>query len=429
MTTRWFKLPLYIGRPSPWVSLVYLSLSKQFPSSGHQAHVLTKAEYTQLPKSFQADTFSFTQLSPHFTGLRATVGHVTGRTKLEPVVPPPQKASPKEFLKHVNALCRFPRYFGNPEGLNAAADYIKGQWLEMGYKPEQIQEQVFTVDGQDYKNVSLVLGPPDADRVIVGAHYDVFSKHSFEAKPQQGLDAPIDRPGADDNASGVAGLLELSRLLKPYENQLNKRLDVVAFTLEEPPNYDEPSMGSQQHAIAAAADAKAQSSKILGMICLEMIGYFSDESKSQGYPVPSINELGQIVRGQNRLSEEDKFREIDYSFPNSPLRHLYGDKGDYLALMSTPGSFGWLQMVRNTMSQASSVPIKTLTTPGFLDLQLSDHRNYLKLGIPSVMVTDTAFYRNHNYHTADDTPESLDPVRAAHGVDGLIRTMVYLTVS
>lgn len=334
---------------------------------------------------------------------------------------------PEDFMTHVNALCQQPRYFPNTEGLNAVADYIQNQWRAMGYRDDQIREEPFTVGGKMYKNVVLTLGPKNADRYIVGAHYDVFNPRSLDKNAPTGLEAPNDYPGADDNASGVAGLLELSRALKPHEKDLKKRVDVVAFTLEEPPNFGKPTMGSYQQAMQAAEEAKTNNANLLGMLCLEMIGYYSDVPGSQGYPLPSLPELRDRLSGKTSLQYE-----TDLPYKQSPMRHVYGDKGNYVALMTTPGALPLLRQVQQAWPQADSLPVKTLAfplLPGALNLHESDHQNYLKLGVPALMVTDTAYYRNPNYHHETDRPETLNSKRATAVTDAIAQAVLTLATT
>ena len=152
-----------------------------------------------------------------------------------------------------------PRDFGHPENLNAAATYIK---VEFEKTTGRVFEQPFVIDGIEYKNVILELGPPidqSGGVIVLGAHYDAFDIY----------------PAADDNASGVAGLLELSRMLDGVE--LAKTVQLVAFTLEEPPFFRTSGMGSAQHA-TSLFDANVP---VELMISIEMIGFFSDEPGSQ----------------------------------------------------------------------------------------------------------------------------------------------------
>ena len=156
------------------------------------------------------------------------------------------------------------RSFDNLRSLEKAGDYISGKFAEYGYQPHR---QEYVADGQKYFNVIASAGKSKDERevVVVGAHYDVA----------------FDLPGADDNASAVAGLLEVARFAKRYEDELPCRIEFVAFTLEEPPYFRTEQMGSYVHA-KSLFDKKM---KVKGMICLEMIGYFTDAKNSQKYPI------------------------------------------------------------------------------------------------------------------------------------------------
>jgi len=202
--------------------------------------------------------------------------------------------------------------------------------------------------------------------LVVGAHYDSVSR----------------TPGADDNASGIAGLMEMARLLRdnPPPN-----LRLVAFCPEEPPAYRTKAMGSYFY----ARSLRENNVKLLGMICLEMIGYFADSPGSQSYPLPFMNTV-------------------------------YPDRGDFIAMVGNIRSALWTRRVRNVFAGATDLPVETLNAPSILvGIDFSDHWSFNKFGYPAVMVTDTAFYRNPHYHLPTDTPETLDYQRTAKVVDGL----------
>ncbi|MEB3205858.1 MAG: M28 family peptidase [Vampirovibrionales bacterium] len=199
-----------------------------------------------------------------------------------------------------------------------------------------------------------------------------------------------DMPGADDNASGVASLLELSRLLKERASKLDKQIDLVAFTLEEPPNFATNNMGSAHHAESVKDDVK----KIKGMIALDMVGYFKDEKDSQKYPLPIF-------------------------------KWFHGDKGNFIGVIGNLPAWGWIQQVKHTMGRNTALPVKWLSAPDFIPgVDFSDHRNYSRLGIPSVMISDLAFYRNPHYHQHTDKPETLDYKRMGQVVEGLLGTLI-----
>lgn len=257
------------------------------------------------------------------------------------------------------------RNYSNLASLNKAADYIKAEFEKCGVKAE---EQVYKVNGSEYKNIICSFGPADAERLIVGAHYDVCDK----------------QPGADDNATGVAGLLEIARLLKSQAPALRYRIDLVAYTLEEPPFFRTEHMGSAVH----ANYLKDNKIKVKAMVCLEMLGYFSDKPKSQRYPI-------------------------------GILKLFYPSKANYIAVVSKFGQGKLLRKVKRNMIKGSAIDVRSLSAPAFITgIDFSDHLNYWKHGFDAVMITDTSFYRNANYHEATDSIETLDFDRMTEVVKG-----------
>ena len=157
------------------------------------------------------------------------------------------------------------RNYKNIDTLNKVVDYIKNEFEKIGL---DVEEQPFIANNNTYKNIIGSYNSTASKRLIVGAHYDVDG----------------DQEGADDNASAVAGLLELARLVAENKPKLDYRIDFVAFNLEEMPFYTTNEMGSYVH----AKSLKDNDIDVIGMICLEMIGYFSDEPNSQTYPLPYL---------------------------------------------------------------------------------------------------------------------------------------------
>jgi Zn-dependent M28 family amino/carboxypeptidase len=266
-----------------------------------------------------------------------------------------------------------PRNYENLASLNQAADYISNEFKKLGLI---VEEQRYTTMGAEYKNIIVSFGPKDAERLIVGAHYDVCSHQD----------------GADDNASGTAGLLELARMLKWKSPELEYRIDLVAYTLEEPPFFRTDEMGSAVHA-KSLHDAGVE---VKGMICLEMIGYFSEERGSQDYPIGC-------------------------------LKLVYPRKGNYIALVGKLGKSKILRQTRRKMRKEMDMKIKSITAPSWVPgIDFSDHLNYWKYGYRAVMVTDTAFYRNKHYHQPTDTAEKLDFDKMADIVAGVFNAITAL---
>jgi hypothetical protein len=278
---------------------------------------------------------------------------------------PAATVDPRRLEDHVRELVAIrSRSFGYPQQLDRAAAYIRDRLQATG---AAVTEQTFTEGGDTYRNVCARFGPEAGERIVVGAHYDTADEN----------------PGADDNASGVAGLLELAVLLG--RDPPPARVDLVAFTLEEPPAFGTGMMGSAHH----AASLHMSGVRVRAMICLEMIGFFSERPGSQHYPLPGIG-------------------------------RLYPPRGDFIAVVGRLGE-GWLvRRIKSAMRRASSLDVQSLNAPGLVPgVALSDHRAYWAYGYPAVMVTDTAMYRNLAYHSDDDLPETLDYARMAEVVAGL----------
>jgi Zn-dependent M28 family amino/carboxypeptidase len=265
-----------------------------------------------------------------------------------------------------------PRDWAHPDWLERAADYIRGEFQAAG---GGVADQPYTVGGRTYRNVIASFGPETQERVVVGAHYDAAG--------------PL--PGADDNASGVAGLLELARLLGASPPLL--RVELVAFSLEEPPFFRTGGMGSAVH----ARSLKEQGVPVRAMISLEMIGYFSDLDGSQQLPSPL-------------------------------LKALYPSRGDFIAVVGKLDQVRLVRRVKRAMLGAAPLPVYSINAPRAVPgVDFSDQLNYWEAGYDALMITDTAFYRNPNYHTARDTAGTLDYARMAMVVDGVHAAVLNLS--
>lgn len=287
---------------------------------------------------------------------------LVGRSTVR-LVPP---CDPGRLEVHVRQLAvEFaPRDHRHTVNLDRVAAYIGGLFGEAGGR---VAEQVFVVKGRTYRNVSGRFGPEAGERIVVGAHYDAYGPF----------------PGADDNASAVAGILELARMLK--ENPPMFPVELVAFTLEEPPSFGTGNMGSVRHAKAL----KAAGVRLRAMLCLEMIGCFKDEAGSQSFPLPLAGSW-------------------------------YGDQGDFIAVVGRWGDIPLVRRVKGAMAGSSALPVRSMTAPRWVQgIDFSDHRSYWDQGYPAVMITDGAFFRNRAYHTEGDTPERLDYRRMALAVQAV----------
>lgn len=273
--------------------------------------------------------------------------------------------SPERLEAHVRALADLaPRDYANPANLDRAAGYIRTQFEDSG---AAVEFQDFAVRGTSYRNVTAAFGPRSDERVVVGAHYDAAGPF----------------PGADDNASGVAGLIELAHLLSDASPAIG--VELVAYSLEEPPFFATPHMGSAVH----AASLQAQGVRLHGMLSLEMIGYFTDAPDSQRFPHPA-------------------------------MKALYPSTGNFIGVVGKIGQGSLVWRVKRAMRRGSPLPVHALIAPPSLPgVALSDHLSYWQAGYPAAMITDTAFYRNPHYHTAGDRPELLDYRRMAMVVQGV----------
>lgn len=251
----------------------------------------------------------------------------------------------------VQDLSSSPRNWQDTSGLNKAAKFISQKFANFGLV---CQDQLFEVEQKIYRNTECILPGKTSDVIVVGAHYDVAGIN----------------PGADDNASGVAGLLELARKFTESNVIPKSTIRFVAFSLEEPPFYNTENMGSYIHAKKIKDSAIA----LKQMISLEMIGYYSD-SAIQYYPAGI-----------------DKRKMSKY--------------GNFYAAISN------LQSANLTMKFKSVADkLKTVNTISYNaedGVEWSDHMNYWKFGFPAFMITDTAFLRNKHYHKATDTPDTLN---------------------
>lgn len=255
--------------------------------------------------------------------------------------------------------------------LSKTADYIEAKMRSYGCNAKK---QPFTFSGNTYYNVVCEVKGTDKENksiLVIGAHYDTVST----------------TPGADDNASAVAGMLELARLAsaKPIKHTVR----FVAFCLEEPPAFRTKNMGSYVY----AESLKKEGADIYGMISLEMIGYFSEEKGSQYYPL-------------------------------SIIKWFYPSTGNFIAFVGDFSSRQFTWKMEENFKKFSSVPVESISTfksiPG---IDFSDHRNFWEFGYRAFMITDTSFYRNPNYHMPTDTPETLNYDKMAEIVSGLYKAL------
>jgi Zn-dependent M28 family amino/carboxypeptidase len=249
--------------------------------------------------------------------------------------------------------------------LERAAAYIEETLRRDAYTTSR---QTFDVQGKQVSNIEAVLAASssDAEIVVVGAHYD----------------SVIGCPGANDNATGVAAMLELARRFARRSHRRTIRF--VAFVNEEPPFFQTAAMGSLVHANAA----KARGDRIAGMLSLETMGYYSEAPGSQQYP--------------------------------ASMKLLYPDVGNFIGFVSNVGSAPLLFRARRAFKARTPFPLQSASVPAAIPgVGWSDHWAFWQAGYRAMMVTDTAPYRYPWYHTAQDTPDKISADHLAHVVDGL----------
>jgi hypothetical protein len=253
------------------------------------------------------------------------------------------------------------------EALDRAADWIQGEWKAQGLT---IVEQRYSIGERGpFRNLEVdVAGPAGAPILLIGAHYDSVSGS----------------PGADDNASGVAVLMEVTRALKGAP--LSRRLRCVAFTNEEPPWFCSENMGSRRY----AKMARARGDEIEAMVSLETLGWYSDEPGSQQYP-PGFG-------------------------------FFYPAEGNFVGVVTRIRDRPLVVRALERLRPATGLPVRAAavwaTIPG---VYWSDHWSFWEEGYPAMMITDTAYFRNPHYHAFTDVPVNVDFPRLADITAGIIQ--------
>lgn len=252
--------------------------------------------------------------------------------------------------------------------LDQAAAFIEQRFRKLGYEV-RIQKFDVPFEGmtRQVRNIEAILWGSSEECIVVGAHYD----------------SPLGSPGADDNASGVAGLLEMARALE--RNHGKRAVRFVAFVNEEPPYFRTAFMGSYVYAMDLAEVRRAN---VACMISLECLGLYSDERGSQTFPFP--------------------------------MGFFYSHRGDFLSFVSNFASSDVMKKGVMAFRAATDLPAEGARAPEVLPgIGWSDHWAFWEAGYPAFMVTDTALFRNRHYHQPGDTPEMLDYGRMAKSVTGM----------
>lgn len=289
------------------------------------------------------------------------------------------KPNLKSLEDHLKQISRERNFETTPKVLREIESYVRDQLISYGYV---VDSNPFSASGEIFNNLVARL---DSDltkpRFIIGAHFDSVPGS----------------PGADDNATGVAALLEAafvySNLWKEKKVSPNREASCIEFVAF---NFEEYGMVGSQ---AYAEKLKQESIPVVGMLSLEMIGYTSKERGSQKMPFF--------------------------------LKPFYPDVGNFVGLVANTKSKGFMKQIEKIFRDVRELPVECLTLPAngwvFPDARLSDHSPFWDRGFPALLVTDTSFFRNPNYHTEKDTVETIDLDFLGKVTEGVIESASYFT--
>ncbi|MDO4570776.1 MAG: M28 family peptidase [Planctomycetia bacterium] len=270
----------------------------------------------------------------------------------------------RQTVRFLSEDC-FPRD-ARSEKQNEVMDFLESQFLAAGFR---VTRQRYVLDdGEVCFNICALKEGRSRERILIGAHYDTVPE----------------TPGADDNGSGVAVILELARLLKDAQ-ELSCDVELVSWDTEEPPFFATDEMGSFVH----AQDIARRGVRLRAVLCLDVVGYYSSRPGSQEYPVAG-------------------------------MEWIYGSKGDFLAIIGRLNSAHAMGILKRAI-ESDALPVRALPLTESLatETDFSDHRNYLDFQCPVLFLTNTAFYRTPHYHEPTDTWEKLDYTKMAHIALGL----------
>jgi hypothetical protein len=262
------------------------------------------------------------------------------------------------------------RQYGN---LSAAADYLETSFVEAGYL---VHLQGFEIDGKTVYNIEAEIKGLErpGEIIVVGAHYDTIEGS----------------PGANDNATGAAAVLALARSFSGQKT--SRTLRFVEFVNEEPPYYQTPQMGSWDY----AKRLRERGGRVIAMLSLETIGYYSDKEGSQQYPFP--------------------------------FSLFYPSKGNFIAFVGNISSRSLVREVISSFREHTRFPSEGGALWGSIEgVGWSDHWAFWEEGYPAMMVTDTALFRYPGYHAVYDTPDKVQYDRLARVVSGLIKVVADLS--
>jgi Zn-dependent M28 family amino/carboxypeptidase len=253
--------------------------------------------------------------------------------------------------------------------MKKAAEILDAELRRMGHT---VVERSFQLHGETFVNLEVEIPGSGSAReiVVVGAHYDTHRRS----------------PGADDNASGCAVLLELARELRGQPSARTLRL--VFFALGERPHLGTDEMGSR----AWLRDAEKRGENVVAMLALDSLGVYYDAPSSQHYPFP--------------------------------LNFYYPDQGDFVGFLGNLSSRDMVHTCVRAFRETGRMPAEGLAAPGWVPgVKMSDHASFWRAGLPAVLVSDTMSWRNLNFHDPLDTGDYLDFERMARVVTGLLQVV------
>ena len=282
-----------------------------------------------------------------------------------------EQAIAATLKRHIETIAASEHNIKHYDELEKVAVYLEGTLSSLGYT---VGRQEYVVDGKAVRNIDAVIEArgTNPEVIVVGAHYD----------------SAEDTPGANDNASGTASVLELARLLSDLKGKTDKRLRFVLFVNEEPPYFWTEHMGSVHYAKALAA----RKERVTAMFSLETLGYYSDKPGSQQYP--------------------------------APFGLMFPDRGDFVSFVGLLNSRPLVQQSIRSFRSHTSFPTVGGVAPWFVPgIGWSDHWSFSQSGFQAVMITDTATFRYPHYHEPTDTPDKVDTDKLARVVKGIERVL------
>jgi len=286
--------------------------------------------------------------------------------RLQPLSAYEQEVSPN-LKQHVSMLAEKigERNIWKYSNLKASAHYIEKSMTELGY---EVNKQEYAVKDVNVENLEWeLIGVHRPEEIIlVGAHYD----------------SVLGSPGANDNASGVAAVLEIARLLKT--ETLSRTVRFVTFANEEPPFFQTDKMGSRVY----ASRSRQRGEKIVAMLSLETIGCYCNEKGSQKYPFP--------------------------------FSSFYPDTGNFIGFVGNVSSRSLVREAIEIFRSNTAFPSEGIAVPSWImGINWSDHWSFWEEGYPAIMITDTALFRYQYYHSHQDVPDKIDYERMARVVVGI----------